>query len=114
MPKRVAPLLFPLLLTACSPSDEELCEDVQKKLRDCGTIGPSSCPETLRDEIREQYECIMNTKYITSGVSAARESSHTPFVGGVFSSRFRFQSASMIAQMSAAPAARAPAAGPSA
>jgi len=67
MTKGIAPLVLPLLLSACGPSDEELCKDVQKKLRDCGTIGPGSCPETLPDELRDQYECIMDTKCIDIG-----------------------------------------------
>ena len=56
---RIVLVLLPLLLSACQ-SDEELCEDVQKKLRECGGIPPRDCPETLRDELREQYECIVD------------------------------------------------------
>ena len=59
--------LLMALLPACGPSDEELCQDVKKKLEGCGTIGPSSCPEALADEVREQYECIMDTKCIDIG-----------------------------------------------
>jgi hypothetical protein len=49
-----------LALTGCSQSDQELCEDVREKLEKCGTIGPSRCPESLHDGVREQYECIMD------------------------------------------------------
>jgi len=50
------------LLSACGQSDEELCKDVQKKLRECGTVAPSDCPESLADKVRDQYECIMDTE----------------------------------------------------
>jgi hypothetical protein len=49
-------------LSACGQSDEELCEDVQKKLRACGQPASSSCPETLNDKVRDQYECIMDVE----------------------------------------------------
>jgi hypothetical protein len=49
-------------LAGCAQSDEELCEDVRKKLAECGTSGLSRCPEKLADSIREQYECIMDAE----------------------------------------------------
>jgi hypothetical protein len=51
-----------LLLSACGQSDEELCEDAQKKLRACGQPASSSCPEHLDDKVRDQYECIVDVE----------------------------------------------------
>ena len=51
-----------LLAAACGPSDEELCKEVQEKMARCGTIGPSRCEEALSDDLREEYECIVDTR----------------------------------------------------
>ena len=51
-------------LIGCSQSDKELCEDVHKKLNECGSPTSGKCPENLADEVREQYECIMDTECI--------------------------------------------------
>jgi hypothetical protein len=60
---RIAHLLcLSLALVGCAQSDEELCKDVQEKLTTCGTIGPGTCPERLADKVREQYECIVDTR----------------------------------------------------
>jgi hypothetical protein len=64
---KIAPARWPLgvlalLLVACGQSDEELCEDAQKKLRACGQPAPSSCPEALSDKVRDQYECITDVE----------------------------------------------------
>jgi hypothetical protein len=58
---RIISLLLPVVLSACGQSDKELCEDVQEKMRKCGG-NTVSCPENLADEVREQYECIMDTE----------------------------------------------------
>ncbi|HEX6764636.1 MAG TPA: hypothetical protein VF103_04140 [Polyangiaceae bacterium] len=59
MTKRLAVVMFAVFLSGCQ-SDEDLCKDVQKKMSDCGTIGPRDCPENLDDHTRDQYECIMD------------------------------------------------------
>jgi hypothetical protein len=51
-----------LWLSACGPSDEELCQDAQKKLRSCGQPTSISCPERLNDKVRDQYECIVDSE----------------------------------------------------
>ncbi len=51
-----------LLLAACGQSDEELCQDAQKKLRACGQPAGSTCPEALNDKVRDQYECIVDSE----------------------------------------------------
>jgi hypothetical protein len=28
----------------------------------CGSVGPSRCNDTLADKVREQYECIVDTR----------------------------------------------------
>jgi hypothetical protein len=59
----VWPLLFvSLSAIGCGPSDEELCKEVQEKMARCGSVGPSRCNDTLADKVREQYECIVDTR----------------------------------------------------
>lgn len=55
-------LMFALLAIGCGPSDEELCKEVQEKMARCGSVGPASCNENLSDNVREQYECIVDTR----------------------------------------------------
>jgi hypothetical protein len=55
-------VVVPALLSACGQSDEELCQEANAKLRQCGQPASSSCPEALADKVREQYECIVDTK----------------------------------------------------
>jgi hypothetical protein len=55
-------LVVSVLALGCGQSDEDLCKDVQEKLTRCGTIGPSRCEDSLADNVREQYECIMDTR----------------------------------------------------
>lgn len=59
----VWPALFvSLFAVGCGPSDEELCKEVQEKMARCGSVGPSRCNDTLADKVREQYECIVDTR----------------------------------------------------
>jgi hypothetical protein len=55
-------LVVSSFVLGCGQSDEELCKDVQEKLARCGTTGPSRCEDSLADKVREQYECIMDTR----------------------------------------------------
>jgi hypothetical protein len=50
------------LLAACGQSDEELCQEANQKLRECGQPASTRCPEALADKVREQYECIVDSK----------------------------------------------------
>jgi len=55
-------LFVALLAVGCGPSDEELCKEVQEKMARCGSVGPSRCNDALSDKVREQYECIVDTR----------------------------------------------------
>lgn len=55
-------LFVSFFAVGCGPSDEELCKDVQEKMARCGSIGPSRCDDSLSDQLREQYECIVDTR----------------------------------------------------
>ena len=57
-----APLVVALFVLGCGQSDEDLCKDVQEKMSRCGSVGPSRCQDSLADKVREQYECIMDTR----------------------------------------------------
>lgn len=61
--RNVWPALFvSLFAIGCGPSDEELCKQAREKLERCGTTGPSRCDDNLSDQLREQYECIVDTR----------------------------------------------------
>jgi hypothetical protein len=61
MCRRVSVALVALaaFVSACEQSDEELCEDAQKKLVECGS-NAITCPDDLHDSVREQYECVVD------------------------------------------------------
>lgn len=60
--RRIVLVLLPLILAACGQSDEELCQEANAKLRQCGQPASSRCPENLADNVREQYECIVDSE----------------------------------------------------
>ena len=52
-------------LTACGPSDSELCEDAKAKVAECKLedIHPAqNCDDDVSDEKRELYECLADAK----------------------------------------------------